>query len=61
MNTELVRQALRLIAMLLVTTQWLPAPVASLLEHPDTAALVSGIIAYVLAETGWLASKVKTV
>jgi hypothetical protein len=57
MNNEIVRQLLRLLGLLLVTTQWVPAPVAAALEHPETVAFVTGLISYALADTGWLMSK----
>jgi hypothetical protein len=61
LNTEIIRQVLRLIGLVLVATNWLPAPVAALLEHPETVAFVTGMLSYALAETGWIASKVRRV
>lgn len=58
MNAEIIRQLLRLTGLILVATQWVPQPVAALLEHPDTVAFATGLVSYALADTGWLMSKV---
>ena len=59
LTMELIRQALRWVGVWLMTTGLVPAEVAALFDDPETAAFVAGVVSYALAETGWLASKVK--
>jgi hypothetical protein len=60
MTNELIRQALRLLGMVLVASGWLPQPIADAMEHPETVAVVAGIVSYAIAEVAWLASKART-
>jgi hypothetical protein len=55
---ELIRQVLRWIGVYLMTIG-LPGELGALFNDPATASLVAGGISYAIAETGWLAAKVK--
>lgn len=59
MNTELIRQSLRLIGLVLVATGWLPDGASAVFEHPETVAFVAGVLSYAIAEAGWIISKIK--
>ena len=55
---ELLRQLLRWLSVWLIAAG-LPAPLAAVLEHPETAAITAGLISLALAETGWLIAKMR--
>lgn len=55
---ELLRQLLRWLGIWLVAAG-VPEPLARLLEHPEAAAFVGGLISIAIAETGWLIAKVR--
>jgi len=56
---EIIRQCLRWLAVYLVALG-LPASIQPLFEHPEAAAVVAAAISYLLADTGWLVSKVRS-
>ena len=57
--SELIRQGLRWLGVWLMTTGILPPYLAELVSDTGTTEFVIGAVAYALAETGWLASKIK--
>ncbi len=56
---ELVRQVLRWAGVWLMTTGILPPHLVELVDDPETAAFVSGMVSYALAEAGWITAKVR--
>lgn len=57
LKLELIRQALRWLAIFLATLG-LPEPLLAFLGDPQTVNWVLAAIAYLVADTGWLASKI---
>lgn len=55
---EMIRQILRWLAVYLVALG-LPASIQPWFEHPETVAVVAAIVSYLLADTGWLVSKLR--
>jgi hypothetical protein len=55
---ELIRQGLRWLGVWLMTTQKVPAEMAALVDDPQTAAFISGIVSYLIADVWWGSKKV---
>ena len=57
---EFARQVLRWAGVYLMT-MGLPEEFAALVQHPDVAAGLAGLIMYAVADTGWIAAKVRQI